>query len=69
MSGPDGWWMQELRDGIQLSMWSVVGRRRNDMRGIEAPQGIDRKAALALQNRPLPAEGVGLLCSLLARSI
>ena len=53
--GLDTWWTQELREAIQLSMWSVVGRRRHDMQGIEAPQGIDRKATLALYNRPLLA--------------
>jgi hypothetical protein len=54
------WWIHELRQGIHLSMWSVVGSRRNDMKGIEAPQGIDCNATLALQSRSPPAEDLGL---------
>ena len=46
--GPDAWWDHELRDGLRLARWAEAARSRSDMQGLEAVQGLDRSASLAL---------------------
>ena len=48
LAGPDSWWKHEIREGIRVSLWSQTAARRQDMRGMQARQGIDRIATLAL---------------------
>jgi len=69
LEGPDSWWKHELRDGIRLSLWAAAAARRDDMRGLEARQGIDRGATLALFGTKLPPDEVGLLRGVLAGSV
>jgi ribonuclease HI len=69
LNGPDSWWKHELRDGIRVSIWTATAARRNDMQGLEARQGIDRGATLALLGTKLSASEVGLLRSILAGSV
>ena len=44
--GSDGWWLHEVRDGLRLAQWRTVAARRQDCAGLEAPQGVDKKATL-----------------------
>ena len=52
-SGPDEWWLQELRDGLLLVRWAAAAGARQDMGGLDAPQGLDRCATAALLNSKL----------------
>ena len=69
LAGPDAWWKHEVRDGIRLSLWSDAAARRKDMEGLQAVQGIDRKATMSLHDSKLPPKELGLLRGLLAGSI
>ena len=70
LSGPDDWWRRELRDGICLSLWSAAAVRRNDMQGLDATEGIDRKATLALYSgKKLQHSDLGLLRGVISGSI
>ena len=69
-SGPDGWWLHELRDGLRLSCWRAVARRRQDCAGIDAPAGVDKHATLAnLKNRGYSCGEQGILRSILSGSL
>ena len=48
--GPDGWWHHELREGLRLARFAAAARKRSDMQGVDAVQGVDRQATLALLN-------------------
>ena len=52
-----------------MSIWTATAARRNDTQGLEARQGIDRGATLALLGTKLSASEVGLLRSILAGSV
>ena len=61
---PDCWWDREVRDGIQFARWTEAANERNEMHGLDAIQGTDRKAALALLQRGGGVK-LGLLRSIL----
>ena len=67
-SGPDSWWKHELRDGLRLAKWAEAAKKRNDMHGLEAVQGVDRSASLASLNK---ASGVklGIMRAILVGSV
>ena len=44
----DGLWEHELRDGFRKVEWSKAAARRNDCKGMNAPDGVDRVATTAL---------------------
>jgi ribonuclease HI len=68
--GPDSWWNHQLREGLRRHLWSEAASRRGDMDGLQAEQGLDRKATMAvLDHKKLPAEDVGMLRSVLSGSI
>ena len=67
--GPDSWWHHRLREGLRCHLWSEAASRRSDMDGLQAKQGIDRKATMALLNKRRPADEVGMLRSVLSGSI
>jgi hypothetical protein len=65
--GPDSWWHHQLRAGLRRHLWSEAASRRGDMNGLQAEQGLDRKATMALlDHRKLPAADVGMLRSVLS---
>ena len=66
--GPDAWWDHELRDGLRLARWAETARKRNDMKGLDAGQGVDRPATLALLNRSTGVK-LGLLSAILVGSV
>jgi len=69
-AGPDSWWLHELRDGLQLARWSAAAACRQDMKGLDAMQGVDRPATLALLSRKaLPPDESGILRGILSGSI
>jgi len=67
--GPDSWWHHRLREGLRCHLWCEAASRRNDMDGLQAVQGIDRKATMKLLSKKLPADEVGMLRSVLSGSI
>jgi ribonuclease HI len=68
--GPDTWWLHELRDGLRLSKWAIAASKRDDMQGLQAVQGVDRQATLALLNsRKTPAETSGILRGIVSGSV
>ena len=69
LSGPDTWWKHELRDGLRLAAWASAAARRDDMKGIEACQGVDRRATMALLGTKLSHVEVGLLRRVMSGSI
>ena len=50
LDGPESLWLHEIRQGLRLAEWRKVGKRRNDMRGIESMAGIDKLAATKAMN-------------------
>jgi len=69
LSCPETWWRHELRDGICLSLWSVAAARRKDMQGLDATEGLDRTATLALCQSKLPRDELGLLRRIMSGSV
>ena len=67
--GPDSWWKHQLREGLRCALWAEAGSRRNDMQGLEARQGLDRKATMGVLGKRLPPDEVGLLRGILSGSI
>ena len=66
--GPDTWWDHELRAGLRLVRWAEAARKRNDMKGLDAIQGVDRVASLAVLQRAT-GHKLGLLRAILAGSV
>ena len=66
--GPDAWWDHELRDGLRLARWAETAKKRNDMQGLDAVQGVDRLASLALLSRSTGAR-LGLLRAIVVGSL
>ena len=66
--GPDAWWDHELREGLRCVRWAEAARTRKDMKGLEAPQGLDKKASVALL-RSCSGTHLGLLRSILVGSV
>ena len=48
MLGPDSLWYRRLREGLCCHLWSEAASRRADMDGLQAEQGIDQRATIAL---------------------
>ena len=46
--GLETWWHHELQNGLRLARWAAAAGSRLDMNGLDAPQGIDRNAIMAL---------------------
>jgi len=68
--GPDNWWQRELRDGLMLAKWGIAAEKRNDMHGIDAVQGVDTQATLALsKSGKLPPDEVGILRGIVSGSV
>ena len=68
LGGPDAWWEHELRDGLRVSQWAACARKRQDMEGLEATQGLDRHATMALHNKSNPVDA-GILRGILSGSL
>jgi ribonuclease HI len=66
--GPEAWWLHEVRDGLRLARWAAAASRQ-DMKGLDALQGIDRHATMSLLNSGANAEEVGMLRRILSGSI
>ena len=66
--GPDKWWEHELREGLRRLRWSEAASKRNDMKGLDSPHGLDCRASLALMHK---SSGVrlGLLRAVLVGSV
>ena len=68
-SGPDSWWQHELRHGLQLARWRAAPESRQDMRGLDAPQGLDCQATLSYLNSKIDPREAGMLRGILSGSI
>ena len=68
LEGPDSWWDHELRDGLRLSQWATCAGKRRDMEGLDAIQGVDRSATMALHNCSSPVDA-GILRGVLSGSL
>ena len=68
LGGADSWWDHELRDGLRLCQWRICARKRHDMEGLDAVQGIDRCATMALHNKSSPFDA-GILRGVLSGSL
>ena len=69
LSGPSTWWKNTLREGLCCTLWAEAATRRNDMQGLEAKQGLDRRATMALSGQTLAPDEVGLLRSVLVHTM
>ena len=57
LEGPESWWLHDIRQGLWLAEWRKAGNRRNDTRGIESIDGIDKLAtSKAMNSTKIPLE-------------